>query len=335
MSIKKRIIRGVLLPVFLNIKIDSVFLSRSKKTCCIINFHGVRQSNSGYFNNRHISIEEFEKIINYLTKKYNIISLSEAFEAHRQNIQFKRKTIAITFDDGYMNNFETALPVLKKYKVPATFYLITKGFNTPSFKVWPDLIDILKLHCQNKVEVNSYVFHPPHFYNENLNLDLLNYLKTLGENTEKVAIELIKIHQLEKLINEQKPEMIQLVTKEVLDRYKNEPLIEYGSHTNTHFNLEYLNKKVAENELLTSKSIIESIIGKSITSLAYPDGSYTHETIELAKKAGYVNQVAVDYRYNENNKNQNVLSRFTISNSTTFESNALRLAKQFDKYGFC
>ncbi len=335
MSIKKFIIRKMVLPGFLFFGLDSILLSRSKKTCCIINFHGVRKSNSGYFNNRHIPVQEFEKTLKYLSKKYNIVSLTKAFEAHRLNKPFKKRTIAITFDDGYMNNFETALPVLKKYNIPATFYLITKGLNTPSFKVWPDLIDILKLHCKTKVEVNAHVFYPPNFFNQNLNLDLLNYLKTLGEKTEDVVNELIKTHQLETIVNEQKPEMIQLVTKEVLDRHKNEALIEYGSHTNTHFNLEYLNRPAAESELITSKTIIETITGKPVTSLAYPDGSYTKETVEISKKAGYLNQVAVEYRYNENNNSKDVLSRFTISNSTTFESNALRLAKQFNKYGFC
>lgn len=335
MSLKKFIIRKVVLPGFLFVGLDSIFLSRSKKTCCIINFHGVRKSNSGYFNNRHILVEEFEKILKYLSKRFDIIPLSEAFEAHRLNKPFKKKTVVLTFDDGYLNNFEIALPVLKKYNIPATFYLITEGLKTPSFKVWPDLIDILKLHCKNKVEVNSHPFYPPQFFNQDLKLDLLNYLKTQGENAEQVVNELIKTHELEFIISEQKPEMIQLVTKEVLELYKNEPLIEYGSHTNTHFNLEYLNQKVAENELITSKTIIESITGKKVTSLAYPDGSYTKETIELSKKAGYLNQVAVEYRYNENNNNKDVLSRFTISNSTTYESNALRLSKQFNKYGFC
>jgi hypothetical protein len=98
--------------------------------------------------------------------------------------------------------------------------------------------------------------------------------------------------------------------------------------------MEFLSETVALQELEKSKQIIESTIEKQIISFAYPDGSYTKQTNELAIKSNYNNIVVVDYKYGEKNKESNLLSRFTISNSTTFESNVLRLAREFDKYGF-
>ena len=117
-------------------------------------------------------------------------------------------------------------------------------------------------------------------------------------------------------------------------RFVNEPLIEYGSHTHLHYNLEFLNSETCLEELTKSKKTIEDCIQKSIISLAFPDGSYKTETIANCKKAGYENVVAVTYKLNEQNNDPYILSRFTISNSTTFESNIIRLVMQFDKFGF-
>jgi peptidoglycan/xylan/chitin deacetylase (PgdA/CDA1 family) len=334
MSISKSIARSAALPILLSFKLDKYFLKKSKRNCCIINFHGVRKSNEGVFNNRHIPEVEFEKIIAYLKNNYSIVSLKDIFSMHKEKKVVKGKTIALTFDDGYINNFEVALPILKKHNVHATFYLISKGLIDQSFFVWPDLVDIIKRYHKEDIAIDNFNFKYPSFYNEELKLSLLNYLKTYGQKTENLVTELSDKLKYYLNVVKESPELIQLVRKEKLIKYANEPLIEYGSHTHSHFNLEYLENDIAEFELKESKRIIEDIIGKRIISLAFPDGSYVNETIGIALKTGYKNIVAVDYRFKENNTNPNLLSRYTISNSTTFESNMLRLAKDFDKYGF-
>lgn len=334
MSITKIIARKIVLPISLALKLDKFILKRAVRSCCIVNFHGVRKLNSGIFNNRHIPVNEFEKIIKYLKRHYDIVPLSEIFTIHREKKLLKRKTISLTFDDGYENNFAIALPVLKKYNVPATFYIITKGLIDQNYYVWPDFIDIIKSRHKEDIELNGYIFKYPTFYSNHLKLDILNYLKTCGDKTESIASELSSELNYHSEIIRNSPELIALIRAKDLAIYKNEPLIEYGSHTHSHFNLEHLNNDKCGSELKESKQIIENIVGKEVISLAFPDGSYTNETIEIANRTGYKNLVAVDYKYNETNTLPNLLSRFTISNSTTFESNAIRLAQQFDKYGF-
>ena len=85
---------------------------------------------------------------------------------------------------------------------------------------------------------------------------------------------------------------------------------------------------------MQSKKIIEAATGKEVISLAFPDGSYSKNTLDIAFSLGYKNLVAVEYKFNENNSVKGLLSRFTISNSTTVESNMLRLAMHYDKYAF-
>ncbi len=334
MQLVKQLARKIILPVSINCGFDKLLLNTSKKTCCIINFHGVRKNNHEVFNNRHITDTEFEKIIIYFKNTYNIVPLSRLFEMHRNKEKPLKKTIALTFDDGYENNFTIALPILKKHHVPATFYLISKGLIDTDFFSWPDVIDVIKKNHNQDITINNLVFKYPSFYNQQVKLELLNYLKTCGDKTENLVDQLSKTLNYHRLVVKKSPELIQLIRANDFNKYKNETLIEIGSHTHTHFSLQYLEAESTENELSQSKHIIEQLTGKPITSLAFPDGSYTKQTIEIALKLGYANLVAVDYKYEEHNSNPNLLSRFTISNSTTFQSNALRLAKHFDKYGF-
>lgn len=334
MSIAKQIARKVVLPISFKLGADKYFLKKSSKSCCIVNFHGVRDSDNEVFNNRHLKKDDFEKTIKYLSNRYKIVSLTEIFEIFRSGKKPDRKTIALTFDDGYKNNFEIALPILKKYNAPATFYLISKGLVNENFLVWPDIVDLVKKTASNDISVNGVTFRFPTFVNEESKMELLNYLKTCGAETEKLVLDLYSRFPQVKQKVLSHPELLMVINGEELRKYINEPLIEYGSHSHTHFNMEFLNDDVAKNELAQSKEIIEKIIDKKVISFAYPDGSYTKEINKAAKELGYLNLVAVEYKFSENNSDPNVLSRFTISNSTTFESNALRLAKTFDKYGF-
>lgn len=334
MSITKTIARKVVFPVLLGLRFDKLLLSGAKNNCIIINFHGVTNVIGNRFNNRHIDVNEFEKILRYLKHNYKIVSLKEIFEIHQSKQSPKQKTVAITFDDGYINNFSIALPVLKKHNIPATFYLISKGLVDDSYYVWPDIMDLIQRNVKESITLDENVFSYPDFYSDKLKLSLVDFLKSCGSKREKYIKELTDKYSFHLVMAKKHPQLIELIRKNEFPKYANEPLIEYGSHTHAHFNLEYLTKSECETELMESKKIIKEFTGKDPNSLAFPDGSYNKETIDVAMKAGYKNLVAVSYKFNEANKNPNLLSRFTISNSTTFESNALRLATGFKEFGF-
>lgn len=334
MSVSKTIARKLILPLAVSLEVDNHYLKKAGRSCCIINFHGVRRHDTGVFNNRHMIASEFEKMIVYLKKRFAIVPLSEAFEIHRSKQKMPRRTVALSFDDGYVNNFEVALPILKKHGVPATFYIISKGLTETDYVSWPDVIDVIRAYHQKDLTVNGHVFSFPSFYNKALGLDLLSYLKTCGNQAESLAYGLLNgFSYLEKELK-RAPELLQLISGQAITGYAAEPLLEFGAHSHSHFNMEYLDMATARAELKQSLEILEHRTGKKVISFAFPDGSYLPETVTLAKELGYKNMAAVEYRYNERNADPNLLSRFTISNSTTWQSNALRLSKQFDLFGF-
>jgi peptidoglycan/xylan/chitin deacetylase (PgdA/CDA1 family) len=334
MSIIKTITRKIVLPVLAGLRFDKLLLLGTKKNCLIANFHGVSDVIGNRFNNRHLDVHEFEKIIIYLKNNFKIVSLPEIFEINRSGKQPEKKTIALTFDDGYINNFTVALPVLKKYNVPATFYLISKGLVDDSYYVWPDIIDLIQRNVKENIILGENTFVYPGFYSEKLKLSLVDYLKSCGSKQEIYIRALTDKYSFHIEMAKKHPQLIELIRKNEFPKYAGEPLIEYGSHTHSHFNLEYLSESECEKELNESKNIIKQFTGKDPISLAFPDGSYNKETLKVSAKTGYKNLVAVAYKFNENNSDPDLLSRFTISNSTTWQSNALRLGVEYKKFAF-
>jgi len=58
-------------------------------------------------------------------KKYNVINLKELINLLESNNDLPKKTVVLTFDDGYQDNYNNAFPILKKYNFPATIFLVT------------------------------------------------------------------------------------------------------------------------------------------------------------------------------------------------------------------
>lgn len=94
----------------------------------IIAYHSVFDAPQGSFASASpfvVSPTEFEAHVAYLAKEFTCVTVAELVEHLVAGTQYPRRAIAISFDDGYANNVEQALPILKRYGVPATFYLVT------------------------------------------------------------------------------------------------------------------------------------------------------------------------------------------------------------------
>jgi peptidoglycan/xylan/chitin deacetylase (PgdA/CDA1 family) len=72
-----------------------------------------------------VSPAEFRRQMDYLVKNYHVVSLSEILDFLEGKRRLPRKSVAITFDDGYFDNYVVAYPYLKKYHLPATIFIAT------------------------------------------------------------------------------------------------------------------------------------------------------------------------------------------------------------------
>jgi len=88
-----------------------------------------------------VTPENFDRQMAYLKDKgYDVISLDELVEGIKDRKKFNHNTVAITIDDGYKDNFIYAYPVLKKYRFPATIFIIANYVDTRgNFIKWEDI----------------------------------------------------------------------------------------------------------------------------------------------------------------------------------------------------
>jgi len=302
----------------------------------IVMYHGVVRKTDFNLSVNHLSVDDFEKQIKYLATRFEIISLSEMFKSYREGVANK-KQIAITFDDGYENNYTNAFPVLKKYNAPATIFVVTKMLEQPDYLLWYDLIDLVK----QKLDIS--------FFKNNAQLldEEKRYMimQAEGWSDFKSKMKLLDIQEKELVIqrdsNEVKhalegvdKEYRKLLTTEQMSEMITSGLIEIGSHTHHHPNLDEISSEAAKNEIEQSKKILEQKLKVEIKSIAFPDGAYNEQTLQLCKQAGYENLLAVDYKTASDSNDRNILPRFCISNTTTNESNIYRLHRSFNKKGF-
>jgi peptidoglycan/xylan/chitin deacetylase (PgdA/CDA1 family) len=92
-----------------------------------------------------VSPESFERQMEFLHKhRYNVVGLDKIISYIQKKGEVPPRTIAITFDDGLYNNYQYAYPVLKRYGIPATIFIITSKIGTPGYLGWDDLKEMAR-----------------------------------------------------------------------------------------------------------------------------------------------------------------------------------------------
>ncbi|MFC1570246.1 polysaccharide deacetylase family protein [Candidatus Omnitrophota bacterium] len=100
-----------------------VFYLRPRYVVPILMYHSISDEGGSSL---HVTPENFSRQITFLKEKgCNVISLDEFVEGKKKGVKFPHDTVVITFDDGYENNYLYAFPVLAKYDMPATIFVIT------------------------------------------------------------------------------------------------------------------------------------------------------------------------------------------------------------------
>ncbi len=89
----------------------------------ILVYHEI--SKQGASSKYAVSVENFEKQMDYIKRHFSTVSLDTILETHEGKLSSATDTVAINFDDGFKDNFLNAYPVLKKYQLRATIFLVS------------------------------------------------------------------------------------------------------------------------------------------------------------------------------------------------------------------
>lgn len=99
-----------------------------KYIAVVLTYHRVNDNNNSP--DITVSQKNFDSQIAYLVRNFNIVSIDKILDECRYRTQLEDDTIAITFDDGYKDNYTHAYPILKKYHAPFTIFVSTGYIDT-------------------------------------------------------------------------------------------------------------------------------------------------------------------------------------------------------------
>lgn len=243
----------------------------------------------------------FETQMDYIYRNLNPVPLREIVRYIQNRQSFPKGAVAITFDDGYEDNYQNAYPVLKRLGIPATIFL-TAGYVGEKKIFWWERIGELIKHSKNlplTIRTLENILRcrigrdgcGGQLWSLREKDEILNHLIELLKEMNDSALEEAMVALEAGLgTGEQDEERRKMITwEEVREMAQNG--VEFGSHTISHSNLATLGEKCLYKEVFESKKIIEENTGNPVLGFAIPyglKGSYNFGVLEAIKGAGYL-----------------------------------------------
>lgn len=261
-----------------------------------------------------VTVGQFESMLQMIRKYYHPLTLSEAVRKIKAGESFERDTVVITFDDGYLDVYQHAYPLLLKYNIPATLFLTTGVIGDEVRYLWWDEIDYY-CHVGGRNLPDLDDSFPEEFKTVTRLMKQLPNHRTSEIEREIRAILLgASIDQRNRFIEklgasvsgEDKRLPLMLSWDNVREM---SDLVEMSNHTMNHRLLDELDAAEVEYEITASKKCIEEVTGKPCQGLAYPGGAYTPEVVEIAKQHGIEHAVTTYFSNNSHNTNLLALDR--------------------------
>lgn len=240
-----------------------------KNKLLIFYFHGLYENESQKQLNHvdpqnNITVPQFVEFIEYyLHHKYNFIKPEDLLS----DLPNDKAYIMLTFDDGYFNN-TLAIEILNKYKIPATFFITTKNMvDHTSF--WWDII--FKYRIRKGVPLKKI-------------REEQSYLKSFKYNfIDSYIAEHFGSESIIPWSDIDRP-----LTIEELGNISQNPLISIGNHTHNHAILTNYDATEIREEFRKSNSILSEILGFRPEFIAFPNGNYNTDIVEICKQEGFL-----------------------------------------------
>ena len=257
----------------------------AKSQVAIITYHRVGPKNDDW------SLEPtpphlFKQQMEYYFKNYEIISLDELAQYIREGKSLPPKAIAITFDDGYLDNYLYAYPFLKAHHIPATIFLIT-GHVESNTLFWWDKIGYILHHMNisqfNLNELGNFSLHP-NKDKSRVHSEIADALKLISEDRKCFLI-----NKLSEISGVDIPSNLAkglILSWDQIKEMSNNG-ISFGAHSVNHPILTNIPLKRAKWEIIQSKIDIENVLNKDVSAFSYPNGNYNTELISIVKESGF------------------------------------------------
>lgn len=235
------------------------------------------------------SRERFAEQAHFLKQNFNMISLKELRQIVAEGTSPRERLGIITFDDGYMDNHQNALPVLLAEGLSAVFFVSTDLVGDTAFPWWDQVAWWVRHGRIYSLQFNNRTIDLNTSSPEATAASIRQVLVALKSDPRPLEV---KLSELESRLNPDRepptrPAII-MGWNEIKSLVANGMAV--GSHTCGHQILSHLTPARQAQELTISKHILEEHLNTRIDALAYPVGdraSYNEDTLVAAAAAGY------------------------------------------------
>jgi peptidoglycan/xylan/chitin deacetylase (PgdA/CDA1 family) len=264
----------------------------AKPRAVVLAYHSVVENPDETANTIRISHSRatFESQMSIVSRRFHPVTIEQVREFAAEGQPLPPWSAAVTFDDGFADNYEVVLPILSRYGIPATFYIMVNAvetgtppwyvrlnfaFNTTTVPAWK--------HPENgrSFEISSAEGKKA----------ALNVAWNLGAARSGTAQEQL-IHQIEESLQVEPLDArsgLMMNWDQVRELKKSGHII--GGHTLSHPNLAQVSEGEARSEIRGCKERIEETLGEPIQHFSYPHPAlnphWSPRTFQITREAGF------------------------------------------------
>jgi peptidoglycan/xylan/chitin deacetylase (PgdA/CDA1 family) len=239
----------------------------------------------------YVSPETLAMHLAVLKRHFEIVDLGDWVGRCEAEQALPDRACAITFDDGWRDNFEYGLAVLQDAGAPATVFLVADLVGT-NHQFWPNRLSRLLLSTEEPADVMPV---PIMRRLAEFGLDLRTAGRPLSMNFVDAVVRACKSYSDEEMLrltdevsvvvggNHSKRD---LLDREEITVMQRSGLIRFGSHGRTHKRLtDQCERSVIEDEVLGSRERIQSLTGQPVNIFCYPNGDVSPTSISAVRSA--------------------------------------------------
>lgn len=242
----------------------------------------------------YVSEETFEAHVKLLSEEFSLMHLSSWLDAVDSGASLPARCAAITFDDGWRDNYEYALPILRRYEAPATVFVVSGMVGTDQ-RFWPERLAAILGADISTLDAGQ-------------DDDAIRWLNGIVDDADigaapysaeavSRAIQVAKRdpddvnHRMLDLLEARVPVQGGAAVRDVMNwdelkEMQKDGLVEIGSHTRSHFRLaDGADPTRVETEVWDSKKTLEAGLGTDVSLFCYPNGDVSDDSETLVRRA--------------------------------------------------
>lgn len=247
-----------------------------------------------------VSLEHFKQQVAFFKQHFHVVGLADGVAAMRRGEVLPRRSLSITFDDGYLDNLTLAAPVLQAAGLPATLFVITGKIECGTLFWWDRIIEacaITRLDILDPMALGLPAEAPLYLSGWSREPALERLLAAIWRLPREAALEAVERVEHALLDGQEAPRRARRLSAEQL-RALRTCGFDMGAHTVHHTNMCLMTESDRIAEMHASAKHLSEMIDAPVHGFAYPAGHKNREVVDTVRAAGFDYAVSTDVGIN-------------------------------------